>query len=75
MLVVMPPPSDKDEAQTRQEIDRNLFAAGWMVQDDLRMIRHESLGVAVREMDATSRHERNDRRERNERWVAGVDSD
>ncbi|MDX1492069.1 MAG: type I restriction-modification enzyme R subunit C-terminal domain-containing protein [Pseudohongiellaceae bacterium] len=47
----MTPPTDKLEAQTREEIDAKLVAAGWVVQDKKRINLHESLGVAVREFD------------------------
>ncbi|KUJ72507.1 type I restriction-modification enzyme R subunit C-terminal domain-containing protein [Thiomicrospira sp. WB1] len=40
-----------DEASTRQCIDQKLTLAGWVVQDKNRLNLHESLGVAVREMD------------------------
>ena len=43
--------TDKDEAQTRIEIDEKLLAAGWIIQDKKRLNLYESLGVAVREMD------------------------
>ncbi|MCP5347101.1 MAG: type I restriction-modification enzyme R subunit C-terminal domain-containing protein [Gammaproteobacteria bacterium] len=46
-----PPPTDMDEAQTRQVIDDKLRAAGWVIQDKDRLNLYESLGVAVREMD------------------------
>ena len=47
----MTPVTDIDEAQTRAEIDRQLVAAGWVIQDKKRINLVESLGVAVREMD------------------------
>ena len=47
----MTPPTEKLEAETRQEIDAKLEAAGWVVQDKKRINLHESLGVAVREFD------------------------
>ncbi|WP_200821141.1 DEAD/DEAH box helicase family protein [Oceanicoccus sp. KOV_DT_Chl] len=46
-----PPPTDKLEIQTREEIDEKLIAAGWSVQDKKRINLHESIGVAVREFD------------------------
>jgi len=49
----MIPPTEIDEAQTREEIDRQLAAAGWVVQDAKKINLVESLGVAVRE-DPTS---------------------
>jgi type I restriction enzyme, R subunit len=39
------------EAETRKAIDQKLIAAGWVIQDKMRMNLYESLGVAVREMD------------------------
>lgn len=50
----MTPPTDKLEAQTREEIDQKLMLAGWVVQDKKRINLIESLGVAVREMDTDS---------------------
>lgn len=50
----MTPPTDKLEAQTREEIDEKLKLAGWVVQDKKRINLIESLGVAVREMDTDS---------------------
>lgn len=47
----MTPPTDKLEDATREEIDAKLIEAGWVVQDKKRLNLHESLGVAVREMD------------------------
>jgi type I restriction enzyme R subunit len=41
----------KLEAETRDQIDAKLKAAGWAVQDKSRLNLYESLGVAVREMD------------------------
>lgn len=51
-----PPPTytEKDEAQTRIEIDRKLEQAGWIVQDKKKLNLHAALGVAVREMDTDS---------------------
>ncbi len=46
-----PPPTDKLEAETREDIDKKLIAAGWVIQDKNRLNLHEALGVAVREMD------------------------
>ena len=46
-----PPRTDKDELQTRIEIDQKLEQAGWSIQDKKKLNLHESLGVAVREMD------------------------
>ena len=46
-----PPPTDKLEAQTREEIDEKLIASGWAIQDKKRINLHQSLGVAVREFD------------------------
>ena len=40
------------EEATREEIDKKLALAGWVVQDKKRLNLYESLGVAVREMDA-----------------------
>lgn len=42
--------TEKDEAQTRIEIDAKLEAAGWVIQDLKRINLHASLGVAVREV-------------------------
>ena len=39
------------EAKTREEIDRKLIIAGWVIQDKKRLNLYESLGIAVREMD------------------------
>jgi type I restriction enzyme R subunit len=39
------------ERQTREAIDRQLIAAGWVIQDRKRLNLYDSLGVAVREMD------------------------
>lgn len=51
----MPPPTDKLEAETRQEIDAKLEAAGWLIQDKKAMNLFAGEqgvhGVAVREMD------------------------
>ena len=48
----MTPPTEKLEADTRREIDAKLRAAGWVVQDKAKINLVETLGVAVREMDA-----------------------
>jgi len=45
------PDYTKLEAETRQEIDQKLIAAGWVVQDKNRLNLFENIGVAVREMD------------------------
>ena len=50
----MNPPTDKNETQTRREIDRKLAAAGWAVQDKHRLNLQAAPGVAVREMDTGS---------------------
>ena len=42
-------PTVKPEDQARQDIDRQLVACGWMVQDRPSMNIHAGLGVAVRE--------------------------
>ncbi|MCB1053637.1 MAG: restriction endonuclease subunit R, partial [Acidobacteria bacterium] len=46
---------DKNEIQTRAEIDRQLQAAGWTLQDrarlDLSAGQPDTNGIAVREMD------------------------
>ena len=47
----MSPDYTKLEAETREEIDKKLVTAGWVIQDKKRLNLHESLGVAVREMD------------------------
>lgn len=49
-----PPNTDVDEAQSRETIDQQLVAAGWLVQDKSRLNLYESLGVAVREMDTVT---------------------
>jgi len=50
-----PPPTDKLEAETRQEIDSKLIAAGWVIQDKKKINLYAGKqgihGVAVREMD------------------------
>ena len=46
-----PPHTDRNEQATREEIDKSLEAAGWVIQDKKRLNLFESLGVAVREMD------------------------
>ncbi len=47
----MSPENTQNEVQTRKEIDKNLKACGWVIQDKSRINLYESLGVAVREMD------------------------
>ncbi len=47
----MTPPTDIDEAKTREKIDAKLEAAGWVIQDKKKINLFEKLGVAVREMD------------------------
>lgn len=51
----MTPPTDKLEAQTRQEIDAKLESAGWIIQDKkaINLFAGDQgiHGVAVREMD------------------------
>jgi len=49
---MVPPDFTQTEAQTREEIDRKLVAPGWIIQDKKCLNLFESLGVAVREMDA-----------------------
>jgi type I restriction enzyme R subunit len=39
------------EQQARDQIDKKLIQAGWVIQDKKRLNLYESLGVAVREMD------------------------
>ena len=39
------------EAETREYLDKQLLACGWVIQDKDRLNLFESLGVAVREMD------------------------
>lgn len=51
-MIELVPPDTKLEAETRQEIDNKLEAAGWAVQDKKKINLSEKLGVAVREMDA-----------------------
>ena len=46
-----PPPTDKLEAQTREEIDAKLKAAGWVVQDKKAINLFAALGVVVREFE------------------------
>ena len=46
-----PPPTNKLEDATREEIDAKLEACGWVIQDKKRLNLFEKLGVAVREMD------------------------
>ena len=47
----MGPENTKLEAETREDIDKKLIVAGWVIQDKKRLNLYESLGVAVREMD------------------------
>ena len=47
----MSPESTKLEAESREEIDQKLIAAGWVIQDKKQLNLYQSLGVAVREMD------------------------
>ncbi len=49
-----PPSNTLLENETREEIDRKLEAAGWVIQEKNRLNLYESLGVAVREMDTNS---------------------
>lgn len=49
-----PPEQTLPEAETRKIIDQKLIAAGWVIQDKQRINTHESLGVAVREMDTST---------------------
>lgn len=53
-----PPPTDKDEAQTREEIDAKLVAAGWVIQDKKRMNLLDGVqnvhGVLVRETQTST---------------------
>jgi type I restriction enzyme, R subunit len=46
-----PPEYTLLESQTREEIDRKLIDAGWVIQDKKQLNLYQSLGVAVREMD------------------------
>jgi len=46
----LPPVTDKDEAQTRLEIDAKLESAGWVTQDLKKINLHAGVGVAVREV-------------------------
>ncbi|MET0029713.1 MAG: hypothetical protein ABW101_18930 [Candidatus Thiodiazotropha sp.] len=46
-----PPEYTLLESQTREEIDRQLIEAGWVIQDKKQLNLYQSLGVAVREMD------------------------
>ena len=46
-----PPPTDKLETQTREEIDAKLKAAGWVVQDKKAINLFAALGVVVREFE------------------------
>lgn len=43
-------PTNKDESQTRQEIDSKLMSAGWAVQDLKDINLYAKTGVAVREV-------------------------
>jgi len=53
-----PPPTDKLEAQTCEEIDQKLEAAGWVIQDKKAMNLFAGEqgvhGVAICEMDTTT---------------------
>lgn len=49
-----PPEQTLPEAEARKIIDQKLIAAGWVIQDKNRINLHESLGVAVREMDTST---------------------
>ncbi|MES9859600.1 MAG: DEAD/DEAH box helicase family protein [Candidatus Thiodiazotropha sp. LLP2] len=49
-----PPEQTLHEAEARKIIDHKLIAAGWVIQDKNRINLHESLGVAVREMDTST---------------------
>ncbi|KXJ50604.1 MAG: restriction endonuclease subunit R [Colwellia sp. Phe_37] len=42
------------EAESRQYIDKQLLACGWIIQDKDRLNLFASLGVAVREMDTST---------------------
>lgn len=44
-------PNQTSEQQARDQIDKKLIQAGWVIQDKKRLNLFESLGVAVREMD------------------------
>jgi type I restriction enzyme R subunit len=44
-------PNQNAEQQARDQIDKKLIQAGWVIQDKKRLNLYESLGVAVREMD------------------------
>lgn len=44
-------PNQNAEQQARDQIDRKLIQAGWVIQDKKRLNLYESLGVAVREME------------------------
>ncbi len=48
------PRAEKDEAQTREEIDEKLVQAGWLVQDAKEINLAASLGVAVREEQSST---------------------
>lgn len=48
---MVPPEGHLSEAETREQIDKALISAGWVIQDKKRLNLYESLGVAVREMD------------------------
>jgi type I restriction enzyme R subunit len=53
-VIELVPLDTKLEAETRQEIDAKLEAAGWAVQDKHRINLAEKPGVAVREMDTVT---------------------
>jgi type I restriction enzyme R subunit len=42
------------EAQARQEIDKNLIKAGWIIQDKNKINLSAGLGVSVREYPTDS---------------------
>lgn len=44
-------PNQNAEQQARDQIDKQLIKAGWVIQDKKRLNLYESLGIAVREMD------------------------
>ena len=52
----MSPDQTKLEAETREEIDKKLISAGWVVRDKKRLNLHESLGVAVRDLTNLMNH-------------------
>ncbi len=47
----MVPENTKLEAETREQIDEKLIAAGWAIQDKKRINLFEKTGVAVREVE------------------------